>query len=264
MGTLIAVGQMTSTEHKLDNLETCEALIAKAAKMGAKFLSLPENFAFMGHKDGDLHAAAESVEGPSIMRLKACAKLNALWLSLGGFQELIPGSKKIYNSHIVISDQGELVANYRKMNLFSVTLPDGSRYDESAVAQAGEEVACVETPFFIGGLSICFDVRFAALFGALRKRGAQVMLIPAAFTHVTGPAHWEVLLRARAIETQSYVVAAAQVGQNTPHRKTHGHAMIIDPWGKVIASCGDNQDLAYAEIDLAYLMKIRELMPMQN
>jgi predicted amidohydrolase len=264
MKTLVAVGQMTSTDNKQENLDHAEAIIEKAAKLQVKLVSLPENFAYLGMRDGGAREASESLDGPTIIRLKNLAKRQQMWLSLGGFQEKIPNAEKIYNTHVIIDDQGEICAVYRKIHLFSVSLPDGSTYNEAKSVKAGDQVVAFQTPFFTGGLSICYDLRFPNLFLALRNQGAEVLLIPAAFTETTGKAHWEVLLRARAIETQSYVVAAAQVGRHNEKRSTHGHAMIIDPWGTILAQCGQACDVAIAEIDVEYVKRLRLGMPLKS
>lgn len=259
---LVAAIQMNSTGDKSANLDKAEHLIKEAAKAGAKLASLPENFAFFGTGDEDTIAQAEPLDGKSITRLKSLAQKNHIWLSLGGFQEQIAEEKKIYNSHLLIDAQGDLVAVYRKIHLFLANLPEGT-YDEARMFKAGNRASSIKTPFFVAGLAICFDLRFPCLFNNLREQGAEVFLIPAAFTKATGPAHWEVLLRARAIENQCYVIAAAQVGQNNAKRATHGHAMIVDPWGRVIARCDEHDELALAEIDLNLLKKIREQMPLR-
>lgn len=261
MKTLVAVAQMTSTDNKAENLDQSELIIEQAARFNAKLVSLPENFAFLGAGDDAALLAAESIDGPSIKRLRNCAKKHGIWLSLGGFQEKVSDATKIYNAHLIIDDQGELVAKYRKIHLFSVKLPDGSTYNEASSVLPGEQVVCCKTPFFSVGLSVCYDIRFFHLYSALRDQGAEVLLVPAAFTQATGKAHWEVLLRARAIETQSYVLAAAQIGKHNEKRLTHGHAMIVDPWGTVLAQCGETSNLALAEIDLAFLTTLREQMP---
>lgn len=261
MKTLVAVAQMTTTNNKEENLQAIESLVVKASFLGAKFLSLPENFAFMGGAAATAEAS-EGLDGQTILRISALAKKYGIWLSLGGFQEKIPGQKKIHNTHVLLDDQGVFKARYRKIHVFSVTLPDGSIYEEDLSVQAGDEVVSIPTPFFIAGLSICYDLRFAHLFWELRAQGAEVLVIPAAFTDTSGKAHWEVLLRARAIETQSYVMAAAQVGKHSPDRVTHGHAMIVDPWGVVIAQCGAANTIAVAEIDTTYVAKLRRDMPL--
>jgi predicted amidohydrolase len=261
MKARVAVGQMTSGSDKAINLASCGRLIEEAAGKGAQMLSLPENFAFLGNKEGDVLEAAEDIHGKTISLLRESAQKHKIWLSLGGFQEKIPHSDKIYNAHIIIDSSGEITALYRKMHLFSVSLPDGSSYSESTHVVAGSQVVSFSCLGFLGGLSICYDLRFPHLFQALRQAGCELIFIPAAFTEFTGYAHWEVLLRARAIETQSYVVAAAQSGQHNQKRRSFGHAMIVDPWGIVIAQCGASNEISMAEINLDYVHTIRKQMP---
>lgn len=261
MKTLVAVAQMCSRKNKAKNLERCEYLIEEARGHGVKFISFPENFAFLGEDEHEAKAAAEYIDGASITRLARCAHQQGMWLSLGGFQEKLADDGKIANTHVVVSDVGRVVAVYRKMHLFSVKLPNGAVYDEARSVRPGSEVVNVATNMGRFGLSICYDLRFAPLYQALRDQGADIMLVPAAFSDVTGPAHWEILLRARAIETQSYVLAAAQTGRHNPTRVTHGHACIVDPWGAVIAQCGLEGHLAFAEINLELVRKLRTDMP---
>lgn len=260
MSIVVAVGQMTSQSDKEANLLAIEAIMAKAQAQGARFLCLPENCVFLG-SSSDTFNAREPLEGPSMKRLGEWARRYGMWLSVGGFQELIPGSEKIYNTHVLLDDQGEIQGVYRKIHLFSVKLADGTSYHEDKTVQPGQNLACIQTPLFKVGLSICYDIRFSYLYWALRNLGAQVILVPAAFTDTTGKAHWEIMLRARAIETQSYVLAAAQSGCHNGERKTHGHAMIVDPWGTILAQCGEQNDCASAPIDLEYLQRIRTNMP---
>lgn len=264
MKTLVAVAQMTSTDNKDQNLEICEALIAKAAQKGARFVCFPENFAYFGNGKEKLEVYAEDLAGPSITRLRQQAKKHNIWVSLGGFQERIGQTQKIHNTHVVVNNHGDVVANYKKIHLFSANLPDGTRYNENKIVREGTRAVVLETPFFKAGLTICYDLRFAHLFWALRCLGAQVILVPAAFTKLTGQAHWEILLRTRAVETQSYILAAAQVGAHNTRRESYGHAMIVDPWGRIIAQCEEGQDLAWAHIDLNYIFKIREQMPIKQ
>ncbi len=261
MTTLVAVAQMTSESNKEANLLALEKTIIKASARGAKLLSFPENCAFIGADAEATLKAGEALDGPSISYIKGLAKKYNLWISLGGFQEVIPGERKIYNSHILISSEGDIAALYRKIHLFSVSLADGSCYQEEKTVAPGEKLVCHQMPHFKVGLTICYDLRFSYLFWALRQAEAQLILVPAAFTDTTGKAHWEILLRARAIETQSYIVAAAQQGLHNGSRATYGHAMIVDPWGTVIAQCGENDDMALAEIDLEYLARVRNNMP---
>lgn len=261
MKSRLAVAQMTSRSDKLENLDQMASLIRKARDAGVDMLCFPENFVFFGESSKDSLAIAEPLTGPTLKLISRWARENGIWLSLGGFQERIEGEGKIYNSHLIVDDSGEIAATYRKIHLFSAQLPDGSSYGEDVAVRPGESVVVCDSPYGKLGLTICYDLRFFDLFGELRELGAQIILVPAAFTTITGAAHWEVLLRARAIETQCYVVAAAQVGIHNRVRSTYGHGMIIDPWGRVLARCGENDDVVFADIDLSSLKKIREQMP---
>ncbi|KAF9563887.1 Nitrilase [Mortierella alpina] len=173
---------------------------------------------------------------------------------------------RLYNSHVVINDQGAIVESYRKIHLFDVDILNGPRLMESSNTVAGDRlIPPVVTPVGQVGLGICYDLRFPELALGLRKAGAEILTYPSAFTVKTGQAHWEVLLRSRAIETQSYVVAAAQVGQHSSNRTSYGHAMIVDPWGRVVGECdGENEDIAVVSVDLSTLQRIRTEMPVMN
>ncbi|MCA9507184.1 MAG: carbon-nitrogen hydrolase family protein [Myxococcales bacterium] len=263
MAVIVAVGQMTSGSDKEVNLSKIEKIVAKARARQAKFLSLPENCVYFGNNH-DAFRMAEPLNGESIKFISDLAQKNKMWISVGGFQEQIAGEKKFYNSHVLIDDKGIIVEVYRKIHLFSVSLPDGSTYREDSSVRPGKAIVCHQTPFFKVALSICYDIRFSYLYWALRNMGAQVILVPAAFTDTTGKAHWEILCRARAIETQSYVLAAAQSGYHENNRVTYGHAVIVDPWGTLIAQCGNNNDIACAEIDLEYLKNIRTQVPIEH
>lgn len=259
-GTLIAVGQMTSTNDIEANLAACTSLAASAAGRGAKLLCLPENFAFLGTADGDAQRIMEPLDGPLFARFRQIARAHHLWISFGGFPEKAEGGRS-HNAHVIVDDQGEIRAVYRKLHLFDVTLPNGAVYKESACTAAGEELVVAESPVGPLGLSICYDLRFPELYLSLAARGARVLLVPAAFTLTTGKEHWEALLRARAIETQCWVIAAAQTGRHNERRDTYGHAMVVDPWGTVVAQCRDGVGIAVAEIDAAFLDEVRRRIP---
>lgn len=260
----IAVGQMTSTGDAEANFEICQSLVRRAADAGASLLSLPECFAFLGERDGDVLAFMEPLEGSWVHRYRQLARTHGLWLSLGGFPERDRDGGRAYNTHLLIDDEGTLRSTYRKLHLFDVDLPDGSALHESRGTRAGAELCVTPSPLGVLGLTICYDLRFAELFVALRRAGAELLLVPAAFTAQTGQAHWEVLLRARAIETQCYVAAAAQAGRHNARRESHGHAMIVDPWGAVVARVTEGTGVAVADIDLALVAKIRERMPVMS
>lgn len=262
--TRIAVAQMTSTHEVEKNFETCRALVAQAAERGARLVSLPENFAFLGEKDGDVRGFKRPLESDLVKRYRALAVEHHVWLSLGGFAESGPDDEHAYNAHLLVDDAGELKSVYRKLHLFDVDLPDGTALRESNGIAAGNELVVADSPVGKLGLSICYDLRFPELYLSLTQRGAGVLLIPAAFTAPTGKAHWEPLLRARAIENQCYVAAAAQFGRHNARRESHGHAMIVDPWGAVIARASDGTGVAVADVDPAYIAKVRGRIPVMQ
>lgn len=259
--TRIAVAQMTSTHDVEKNFETCRQLVQQAKERGARLVSLPENFAFLGEKDGDVLGQKRPLESDLVKRYRALAAEHHLWLSLGGFAEDGPDERHAYNAHLLVDDEGGLRAVYRKLHLFDVDLADGTSLRESNGIAAGDDVVVADSPVGKLGLSICYDLRFAELYLALTKLGAEVLLVPAAFTATTGKAHWETLLRARAIENQAYVAAAAQFGRHNPRRESHGNAMIVDPWGAVIARCSDGTGVAVADVDLGYIERVRGRVP---
>ncbi|GLC72751.1 hypothetical protein PLESTF_001289500 [Pleodorina starrii] len=261
----IAVGQMTATGDQAANFATCERL-AKAAAAGCRMLFLPECFSFIGESQPESVAAAQPLDGPLMGQYRQLARSVGLWMSLGGFQEVGPDPQHIYNTHVVLDSSGELVAQYRKIHLFDVDVPNGPILMESRSTAPGNEAVVVDTPAGRLGLTTCYDLRFPELFAHLTwERGAQILAVPSAFTVVTGAAHWEVLLRARAIECQSYVVAAAQAGRHNTKRESYGDALIVDPWGTVVARLTDPRvtGIAVAEVDPALLARTRERMPCQ-
>lgn len=252
---------MTSGVDVDANLAACSRLCAAAKASGASLLVLPECFAFMGRGDGDTLGIMEPLDGPLFARFKALAQEHALWVCFGGFPER-HDDKHSHNAHVVVDDQGQVTAVYRKIHLFDVNL-GVSQYAESAATKAGDQLVVADSPVGKLGLTVCYDLRFPELYGALRRQGAQVLLVPAAFTLLTGKEHWEALLRARAIETQCYVAAAAQTGRHNDKRDTFGHAMIIDPWGTVIAQCRDGENVAVADVDAAWIEQVRGRMPVE-
>jgi deaminated glutathione amidase len=264
MNPLIAVGQMTATVDIEANIETGQSLAKKASDAGASLLSLPECFAFLGEKDTDAREMAQPMNGPLMEQYRGIARQHKIWLALGGFQEEGPDKDRCYNTHVLLDDTGHTVATYRKLHLFDVDIPGGPKLLESNGTIAGDELKVVDSPIGRLGLSICYDLRFPELYLTLAQAGAQILMIPAAFTLTTGKEHWETLLRARAIETQTYVVAAAQRGRHNAKRESFGHAMIIDPWGTIIAQCLDRTDIAVAPIDLKHLEAIRMRIPVWN
>ena len=264
----IAVGQMCASSDVEKNFEVVADLCSQAKDRGCSMLFLPECFAFIGVKGTDALAVMEPLNGPLLGRYRELAAKHGLWLSLGGFAEQGPDRDRRFNAHIIVNDAGEIRASYRKIHLFDVDMGDvnGPVLMESRSAAAGETLVTCDSPAGKLGLTVCYDLRFPEMFARLRyELGCEMMLVPSAFTKPTGQAHWETLLRARAIETQSYVVAAAQAGVHSEGRASHGHAMIVDPWGKVVAELGgDETGIAVADVDLGYLKDVRSRIPVET
>jgi predicted amidohydrolase len=264
---LAACVQLTSHANWVKNIATCSRLVADAAARGAKLVVLPENFAFIGLKEEDKLAIAEDItpgeglHGPIVQALIEMAIAGKVWLVGGGMPERSTEPGKVHNTCVVISPEGKVTAKYRKIHLFDVQIPGGAEFQESASVSPGSEPVVVETTQCRLGLSICYDVRFPELYRELGKMGAQVMVVPAAFTMHTGKDHWHALLRARAIENQTYVVAAAQFGRPNDKRVCYGHSLIVDPWGTVLVDAQDREGVVVAEIDLAYQEKVRRELP---
>ncbi|KAL2526135.1 Nitrilase-like protein 2 [Abeliophyllum distichum] len=260
----VAAAQMTSINDLSANFATCSHLVKEAASAGAKLLCFPENFSYVGSKSGDSLKIAESLDGPVMTKYCSLARESNIWLSLGGFQEKGPDDAHLCNTHVLIDDAGNIRSTFRKMHLFDVDVPGGAVYKESSFTEAGKDIVAVDSPFGCLGLTVCYDLRFPELYQQLRfHHDAQVLLVPAAFTTVTGQAHWEVLLRARAIETQCYVIAAAQAGKHSDERESYGDSMIIDPWGTVIGRLPDrlSTGIAVADIDFSLIDSVRSKMP---
>ncbi|MDP3276428.1 MAG: carbon-nitrogen hydrolase family protein [Deltaproteobacteria bacterium] len=262
---LCAVVQMCSRDDLQENLRRAGLLIAKSVSRGAKLVALPENLAWMGAESAKLETAevfAEGVsEGPVLAWARRTAREFAVWLVLGGVAEKSEDPSKVYNTCVVLDAHGEIRAKYRKIHRFDVTLSDGTNLCESRTVLAGEDLVVVDTPVGKLGLSICYDVRFPELYRALVDRGAEVLVVPAAFTTFTGRDHWHVLLRARAIESQCHVLAPAQWGSHGGGRTTYGHALIADPWGTVLAECADGEGVAVAEINRVRRDEVRAQLP---
>ncbi len=258
---LAAAAQLTSTPDPDANLAAAEEQIELAARRGAELVGLPENFAFMGEDSRRLELAADLAERCSRF-LVTMARRYQVTLLGGGFP--VPaGEGHTYNRSELVSREGVLLARYDKIHLFDVDLPDGIPYRESATVQPGQvPPPVVEVPGLCRvGLSICYDVRFPELYRHLAAAGAELLMIPAAFTAFTGKDHWQVLLQARAIENTCYVVAPAQTGVHYGRRQTHGHALVIDPWGTVLADAGLAPGLAVAPVDPGHAARVRAQMP---
>lgn len=250
MGTVrVAAIQMTSGSVVPVNEEAIFRLVERASDQGATYIQLPEYATYWGPRSG-YDAAAKTLEDGFIRQLGLLARGRGVTVHLGSMLEPAPAGR-FYNTSVVVGPSGDVVASYRKTHLFDARPPGGVTYFESEFITPGEDMTVVKVGGMRVGLSICFDVRFAELYRALALAGANVLAVPAAFSAQTGPAHWEVLLRARAIENHAYVVAAAQVGTTAEGLATHGHSMIVDPWGVIVAhSSSTGEDVVMAELDL--------------
>ncbi len=254
----VAAVQMISTPHVVENLDVAGTLIRQAAGQGAALVALPEYFPIMGRSDADKLAASEVFgKGPIQDFLARSARENGVWL-VGGSIPLTGGAGKMLNSCLVYNPQGERVARYDKIHLFGFA-QGKERYDESATIEAGTRLVAFDTPFARVGLSICYDMRFPELYRALGV--TDLLVIPAAFTETTGRAHWEILLRARAIENQCYVLAIAQGGVHENGRETHGDSMLIDPWGEILVRLEKGPGVVIGEIDPARIVAVRASLP---
>jgi deaminated glutathione amidase len=262
MSTVAAI-QMTSGHRVEDNLEAAGKLLREAKEAGAELACLPENFSFIGLKDADKVAVAEADgSGPVQQFLSETARSLGLWI-LGG-TTVIKGdsARRVSNTSLLIDAQGKRVARYDKIHLFDVTIPGrNEQYLESTHVTPGRNVVVADTPVGRLGLSVCYDMRFPELYRELVARGAQWLAMPAAFTVPTGRAHWETLLRARAIENLCYVVAPAQWGTHTSGRETYGDTLIVDYWGQVLSRLPSGTGVITAEFDLARLAETRARFP---
>ena len=255
----LAAVQMISTPRVDENLTTAGRLIAEAAAQGAKLVALPEYFPIMGLRERDKVAVREvDGQGPIQDFLGSTARRHGIWL-VGGSMPLVAASPdKVLNSSLVFNPLGERVARYDKIHLFGFE-KNGERYDESASIEPGTQPVSFETPFARVGLSICYDMRFPELY---RRLGVNdLLVIPAAFTETTGRAHWEILLRARAIENQCYVLAIGQGGLHENRRETHGNSMLIDPWGVVLTRRDKGEGVVIGDLDHARIAEVRASLP---
>ncbi len=256
-----AAVQMNSLPDLSKNLAQAEDLIDLAVRQGAELVCLPENFSFLGDEQAKL-AQAEAIAQASEKFLKTMAQKYQITLLGGGFP--VPtGNGKVYNTAVLVGSEGEELVRYEKVHLFDVNLPDGNTYQESQSVLAGTQLPVVYHSKDLGGLglSVCYDVRFPELYRSLSRMGAEVLIVPAAFTAYTGKDHWQVLLQARAIENTCYMIAPAQTGRHNAVRQSHGHAVIIDPWGIILADAGEKPGVAIAAIEPTRLEQVRRQMP---
>lgn len=258
----VAVVQTSSTDDLAANLAYAAQAVAAAASRGARLVALPENFAYM-RREGAAFPCVQAPDGEIVRFLGETAARHGVWLLGGTFPEAIPGDTRVYNTSAVFAPDGTEVARYRKIHLFDVDIGEAGEdsYRESTHFAPGEEVVVAKTPFGGIGLSVCYDLRFPELYRRHADAGARFIAVPSAFTPQTGKDHWAVLLRARAIECQAFVLAPAQCGRHSPDRASHGRSLIVDPWGLVLAQAGDRPAVIEAECDFDDLERIRAAVP---
>ena len=255
----VAAVQMVSGPTVADNLDAARRLIAEAARQGARLVSVPEYFCIFGMRERDKVVVREADGSGPIQRfLSDAAKEHGVWIVGGSVPLESPDPGKVMNSCLVFNERGERVARYDKIHLFGFAT-ETERYQESGTIEAGTSPVALDSPFGRLGLSICYDVRFPELYRRLAP--VDIIFVPSAFTATTGRAHWEILLRSRAIENLAYVVAAAQGGRHANARQTHGHSMIVDPWGKVLGCLPEGPGVVVAEVDRAHQARLRASLP---
>jgi deaminated glutathione amidase len=254
-----AAVQVCAGSDKVANLDKAEVFVAAAARQGAQLVVLPEVFSWRGprHEEG---AHAEAIPGPSTNRLCGLARQLNLYLLAGSILEQ-SGGAKVFNTSVLCDPHGEIVGRYRKLHLFDVDIPGHVSIRESDTRTAGDTVVTVPTALGVIGMTVCYDLRFPELYRQLTLAGAEIITVPSAFTFPTGAAHWEILLRARAIENQVYVIAPDQIGRSPSGVTDFGNSMIIDPWGKPLARAADRETVIYAEIDRDYQERVRHELP---
>jgi predicted amidohydrolase len=253
--------QVNASNDMEANITTAEALTRDAVNHGAQLVLMPENVAMMAWgRDNIISQARAAEDHPALKRFRALASDLKIWLHAGSLAIVLPGGK-IANRTYVLSPDGAVAAQYDKIHMFDVDLDNGESYRESATFEAGNNAVTVALPWGTLGLTICYDLRFPHLFRHLGQAGADFLTVPAAFTKVTGEAHWHVLLRARAIETGCFVLAPAQTGTHAGERKTFGHALIINPWGEILADAGTEPGVITAVIDVGEVTRARAKIP---
>jgi predicted amidohydrolase len=259
-----AVVQLSSQEEVAWNLAKVRQWVGEAAKAGAELVVLPENFAFMG-EEAKKREIAEKLDGafpgPILSALMEAATKHGVHVIGGGMPESSDDPSRPYNASVLVDPMGAVVAVYRKVHLFDVSLPDGTALRESQATSAGRDVVTAEVKGTRVGMTVCYDLRFPELYRKLGDQGARIVTVPSAFTLTTGKDHWHVLLRARAIENQVFVLAAAQHGKHPRDRQTYGKSLICDPWGDVLAQCGEGEGFALAKLDFGYQDKVRTALP---
>ena len=257
----LACVQLTASDDMGRNIEAAAVAIRTAREGGAEFILTPENVSMMTLDPGEIRARAEPEEShPALAAFRDLATETGAWLLAGSLAVRLDADR-VVNRSILIAPDGDVAARYDKIHMFDVDLPGGESYRESKMFQPGNQAVVAETPWGGVGMTVCYDLRFAALYRTLAQAGASILTVPSAFTQVTGEAHWHVLLRARAIETGAYVLAPAQCGSYPGGRQTYGHALIVDPWGVILGDGGEAPGIVRADIDLAAIAAARARIP---
>jgi predicted amidohydrolase len=255
--------QLNTTSDKARNLEAAEALVREAAGDGAELVALPEKWNVLGEA-AVLRREAEPLGGPTISAASSWARELGIHLLAGSIPERVEGTDKLFNTSVLIGPDGELHARYRKIHMFDVDVGGVSYRESESEAPGADIVIAALGPALPGvtlGMTVCYDLRFPELYRILAVRGATVLALPSAFTSETGKDHWEVLVRARAIENQAFVVAPNQVGEAPPQYRSYGHSMLVDPWGKVLAMAGEGECFVAADMDLEVVERVRATLP---
>jgi len=257
----VGIIQLNTGNHIGVAVDAADDLIREAAAGGATFVTTPETTHLMEmDREAVLQKAYVEADDPGLKRFQALARELGIWLHIGSLIIKVADGK-LANRAFMISPEGDIRARYDKLHLFDVDLPNGESYRESRLYQAGKSAVTVETPFGTVGLTICYDLRFPHLYRTLAEEGVSIIMVPAAFTVKTGEAHWHTLLRARAIETGAFVLAAAQTGKHATGRSTYGHSLAVDPWGKILADGGAEPGVTLVDLDLAKVAETRLTMP---
>jgi deaminated glutathione amidase len=252
--------QLNSNEDKSRNVEIAERLVRRAGAEGAGLIVLPEKFNLMGSPE-QLVAGAEPLDGPTLRWAGALAAELGVWLVAGSIVERIDGDDKLRNTSVLLDPDGGVRSVYRKIHMFDVEV-GGVTYSESDVESSGDEIVVADVDSLKLGLAVCYDLRFPELFRIMAVEGAQAFTLPSAFTVPTGRAHWEILIRSRAIENQAFVIAAGQIGRHPPDHESYGHSMIVDAWGNVLAQAVDEpEQVIVADLDLDRQADVRAKLP---
>jgi deaminated glutathione amidase len=256
----VTIIQMNSQDDKQANIAAALDLIDRAAEVGARLVALPEVWPYLGPDDVNRNQA-ELIPGPITELLAQRARRHGIYVHGGSIYETRPGDPGMYNTTVMIDPTGEIIARYSKIHMFDVVLDGVAEYRESATVTPGDEVVVTEIDGILVGLAICYDLRFPELFRILALKGAQAIMLPAAFTLTTGKDHWEALIRARAIENGLYMIAPAQWGTHPPGNWCYGRSMVVDPWGTVMTTASDGVGIAHATVDPSRVAMVRRHIP---